>query len=211
MRYYVYMCPVQKDFQQKLYEVAEGQAGYFTAKQAELAGFAKKNHAYHVKTGNWLRVERGIYRLAQYPVTDDAHYVVWSLWSRSRDDDKPQGVLSHETALGLHELSDVNPSKIHLSVPKNFRRSRTTPKTLVLHFDDVRASDTVARHGFRVTKPLRTLIDVASEGKLSREFIEQALKQALKRGLISRKELRDAPMNKKAKQILFEILVDSAA
>ena len=40
--------------------------------------------SYHVKAGNWLREHRGIYRLRQYPQTDNGHLVLWSLWSRDR-------------------------------------------------------------------------------------------------------------------------------
>ena len=47
-----------------LFEIAEGQQGYFTAKQAADAGYQLGSQAYHVKSENWVRVERGIYRLA---------------------------------------------------------------------------------------------------------------------------------------------------
>ncbi len=30
-----------------------------------------------------------------------------------------RGVISHESALALHALADVNPSRIHLTVPRN--------------------------------------------------------------------------------------------
>ncbi len=42
-----------------LFEVAESQQGFFTAKQAERAGFLNTNHGYHVKAGNWIREGRG--------------------------------------------------------------------------------------------------------------------------------------------------------
>ncbi|MCE5316966.1 MAG: type IV toxin-antitoxin system AbiEi family antitoxin domain-containing protein [Parachlamydia sp.] len=51
-----------------LFEIAESQQGYFTYQQAIAAGYSDKNHMYHIKTGDWVKVIRGIYRLAKYPV-----------------------------------------------------------------------------------------------------------------------------------------------
>ena len=50
-----------------LFELANDQQGLFTAKQAEQVGFVSNNHSYHVKTGNWIREGRGLYRLAHFP------------------------------------------------------------------------------------------------------------------------------------------------
>jgi len=104
----------------KLFHIADMQMGYFTTRQAVAAGIPDNNHAYHIKVGHWKRESRGIYRLTNYPVSDYEELMVWYLWSRNRND-VSQGVFSHETALDLYELSDVNPSKIHLTVPKGFR------------------------------------------------------------------------------------------
>ncbi len=51
----------------RLYEIAEGQQGFFTTKQAKAAGFAENTHPYHVQTGNWIREHCSIYRLANFP------------------------------------------------------------------------------------------------------------------------------------------------
>jgi hypothetical protein len=66
-----------------LFEIVEGQQGYFTAKQAAAVGFRLGSQAHHVKAGNWLRVERGIYRLARFPRSMEEQYVIYSLWSRN--------------------------------------------------------------------------------------------------------------------------------
>ena len=49
-----------------LFEIVEGQQGYFTAKQAAEVGFQLGSQAHHVKAGDWLRVEHGSYRLARF-------------------------------------------------------------------------------------------------------------------------------------------------
>jgi predicted transcriptional regulator of viral defense system len=45
-------------------------------------------------------------------------------------------VYSHHTALSLYDLSDLNPSKLHMTVPMDFRRNSEIPGILVLHFAD---------------------------------------------------------------------------
>ncbi len=63
------MVQSDRESARQLYEIAE-QQGYFTTKQAKAAGFAENRHPYHVQIGNWMREHRGIYRLAQFPMTD---------------------------------------------------------------------------------------------------------------------------------------------
>lgn len=48
-----------------LFERADEQQGYFTAKQAADAGYLLGSQAHHVKAGNWVRIHRGIYRLSR--------------------------------------------------------------------------------------------------------------------------------------------------
>jgi hypothetical protein len=61
-----------KESQARLFAIAEAQGGFFTAKQAEDAGFDRTHHAYHLRVGNWQRKHRGIYRLAQFPARPHA-------------------------------------------------------------------------------------------------------------------------------------------
>jgi predicted transcriptional regulator of viral defense system len=178
--------------QDSLFEIAESQQGFFTAKQAEGVGFLPTNFQYHVKTGAWIREERGLYRLKNFPYSQvDAEYAHYSLWSRDRQD-KIQGVYSFETALAIYDLSDMMPSRIHMSVPIDFRKSAKTPKVLKLHFDVVPEEDREERLGYFVTRPLRTLTDLAQAGETSDEHIATALFQAIDRGLILSKQLQSS-------------------
>ena len=189
----------------RLYDIAEAQQGYFTAKQAESAGFDKKNHHYHVRSGNWIREHRGIYRLAQFPHTDHPDMIAWSLWSRNREE-KPQGVYSHQTALSIYELSDLMPAKLHMTVPPHFRRSGGKPKVLVLHRGSLHKDDVESMQGFQVTRPLKTIADLVVENSVSQDHLRQAVREAFRRGLISRsrieKDSRIAPDVKKKIEIL---------
>jgi len=169
----------------RLYQIAEGQQGLFTTKQAKACGYADNVHPYHVRTGHWIREQRGIYRLAQFPVSEEEQLVLWALWSANREE-VPQGVYSHATALAIHELSDIMPEKLHMTVPTAFRRLRPPPKVLVLHWADLAGQEIEPRQGYAVTTPMRTLLDMAAEESTPEDLLEQAVRDAVKKGLVPR-------------------------
>jgi predicted transcriptional regulator of viral defense system len=39
-----------------------------------------------------------------------------------------RGTLSHDTALDLHELCDINPAQIHITIPTAYRLQKPVPK-----------------------------------------------------------------------------------
>jgi predicted transcriptional regulator of viral defense system len=175
--------------------IASRQQGYFTARQALEAGYSYPSQYYQSETGNWIRDERGIYRLAVYAAVDRPDLVLWSLWSSDRKG-KPQGVFSHETALSIHELSDVMPASLHMTVPLSFRRSAKIPAVLVIHRTTLASADIQAMEGYSVTRPLRTIIDVAAAATVSADLLEQVVRQGLQRGLVKRDDLtRTAKLN----------------
>lgn len=188
----------------KLFEVAESQQGFFTAKQAKASGYAENTHPYHVHTGSWIRAHRGIYRLALFPVTEHPDLVQWSLWSKDRKE-KTQGIFSHETALRLHELSDVNPAKLHMTVPLAFRRSTKIPGVLVLHYSEIPESEIEEGQGFRYTKPLRTILDIAEANTMEQSLLNQAILQALQRGIISEDQLQRAELAPRMRGLVNEL------
>ncbi|MGD8450875.1 MAG: type IV toxin-antitoxin system AbiEi family antitoxin domain-containing protein [Phycisphaerae bacterium] len=169
--------------------VAATQGGYFTARQAEQGGYDFSHLTYHVNRGNFERVGRGLYRISTIPPSEHDDLIRLTLWSRGRDD-VPQAVVSHESALSLHELSDMLPGKIHLTVPRSFRRE--APPECTLHKADLATKDSTAWGSFRVTTPLRTLLDVAIEDTVPTEQVQRALHDALERGLVVRSKLRAA-------------------
>ncbi len=166
-----------------LYAVATTQGGYFTAKQAGAAGYGIRHLDYHAKTGNFERVGHGLYRLPTIPLYEHDDLIRLSLWSRDRSD-RPQAVASHITALELHQLSDVLPTRIHLTVPRSFRKA--VPTGAVLHKASVEPEDVQEWTGFRVTSPQRTLLDVATDRSITEEQLDRAVKEAVERGLVRR-------------------------
>ena len=171
-----------------LFATAVAQGGYITAVQARKAGYDYPHLDYHVRAGNIERIGHGLYRLTQIPPSEHDDLIRLSLWSRNRQD-QPQAVVSHETALALHELSDVLPQRIHLTVPRSFRKR--PPDKCILHKAPLASSETEERPGFRATSPLRTLLDVAV-GQLSQEQLDRAVAEALDRGLLRRSSLLGA-------------------
>jgi predicted transcriptional regulator of viral defense system len=182
---------VEESARDRLFRIVESQHGVFTTKQAVDAGYERKAHTHHVNAGNWIREYRGVYRLAHYHIDEEAEYVIWSLWSRNRGE-IPQGVYSHETALSLYELSDVNPAKVHMTIPSSFRRNSEIPAHIVLHKAKLADSEIEQREGYALTRPLRTIFDLSVVETISRDLVGQAIVQALERGLITQKERKSA-------------------
>ena len=173
----------------KLNQTAFLQGGLFTAKQAEACGYARSNHHYHIKTGNWVKEGRGIYRLSHIPVDEMTSYWKLLLWSCNRKSE-PMAVFSHKTALSFYELSDVNPGKITVTVPKKFQKRAGHTKALRICKKDLLKKDVKQFKGLPVTTPLRTLLDIYEEKSLSDDFMEQAVKEALEKGLIRKSDLK---------------------
>lgn len=181
----------EPDPRTKLYAIAETQAGYFTAAQALEAGYSRASQHYQHKTGNWRREGHGIYRLERFPHTPDEHYVRLTLWSRDRAGNL-QAAVSHETALQVYGLSDIMPADIHLTVPKGFRKQ--PPAGVRLHLQDLPAPEVTERDGYRITTPLRTLLDAAASS-LSAEHLAAAVQDALDQGLVRKRVLEEAIEN----------------
>lgn len=176
------------DAETKLYGVAERQAGYFTASQALAAGYGHASQSYHHKVGNWLRDGWGLYRLARFPHVAGAEFVRLMLWSRDRAG-VVQAVVSHASALAAYELSDVLPHETHVTVPKRFWKR--APDGVVLHRAELTQDDVCERDGYRITTPLRTLLDAAAS-PLSAEHLGAATFEALERGVVRRRSLEEA-------------------
>ena len=178
-----------QESESKLFEVAESQQGYFTSRQAKASGYKDNTHPYHVRSGHWIRVHRGIYRLAKFPASQRPDLMIWALWSSNRSG-QIEGVYSHQTALSIHGLSDILPDKLHMTVPLSFRRNSAIPKILVIHRKQLPQDTIVLVDGYFVTTPYQTLLDVIAEARISHELILQAVKTASERGIITQAMLK---------------------
>jgi predicted transcriptional regulator of viral defense system len=170
----------RRDLRRRLFAVAADQAGYFTAAQAKAAGYAYPSQAHHVRVGNWVRVDRGIFRLREWVPGEHDDLARWTLWSKQR------AVVSHVTALGVHDLGELESPRVHLTVPKGFRMRDSA---VWLHQSDLPCEDVEQRPGFWVTTPTRTLIDVAA-GPTDDDQLARAIDDGLETGATTKRQLR---------------------
>ena len=164
----------------RLFDLVSGQAGYFSAAQVLDLGYSYQAQAHHVAAGNWLRVDRGIFRLAEWVPGEHDELARWTLWSKGR------AVVSHESALEVHHIGEFESRRVHLTVPPGFTMR---DEALDLHFAKLPDSDVLQRAGFRVTTPLRSVIDVAAGGP-DEEQLARAIWEAQQRGLLTLRRLR---------------------
>lgn len=163
-----------------LFETASAQEGYFTTGQAAGAGYSTQLLLKHIRAGRVVRKRRGIYRLVHLPAGAHEDLIIAWLWSVMA------GVISHQTALALHGLSDALPAYIHLTLPHAWRRRRfRIPAGVVLHHADVSPDDRAWFGATPITSPRRTLNDCAREA-MAPDLLRQAARQAMRRGLVAR-------------------------
>jgi predicted transcriptional regulator of viral defense system len=124
-------------------------------------------------------VGHGLYRMPMVPVTQLDAYMEAVLWVGRR------GVLSHETALDLHELCDVNPSAIHLTVPSGFRTRKAVPEIYRLHRFDLGPAEVDWHEGIPIVIPEQAILG-GIEQALGWQLIDQAIETARARGLITK-------------------------
>jgi len=168
------------DLRRAVNAIALRQAGYFTALQARAAGYSYQAQKYHVDRGNWTRVDRGLFRLPDWPTREDDGYVLWRLWSQDR------AVVSHLSAINVHHLGDTYATRVHLTVPPGFRAA---DPSVVLHKAFLPPADVEGRLGYQVTTVERTLLDVAATD-IRQDHFDVAVSEALERGLVSPGRLR---------------------
>src|SRR5690606_35047273 len=121
----------------------------------------------------WVEPRAPKYQPTQVPSTSDR-----TLWSSGR-------VVSHDSAALVHELGQLDPLRVHRSVPHGFRG---LDPTVVTHVDELRDGRPRSR-SWRVTTPLRTLLDLAT-GSTSQERLDSTVASALDHGLTTLRRIR---------------------
>lgn len=187
----------------RLFDIAEAQAGYFTTTQATTASVDRRRLAYYTNAGRLQRIRHGIYRLAQFPHSRyEDLFIAWLTAG-------PNAVISHESALLLHDLSDVLPEAIHVTVPRSASRRRPG---LRIHTNRIGADDITQREGLPVTTVPRTIVDIALSG-LSDEFVLQATREALQAGLAMPEQLLEKAGQRSARlaRLLHTTLAEASS
>ncbi len=172
----------------ELQAIAENNDGFVTASQARTAGIKDSVLARLTQRGKLQRVARGVYRIPYFPSDRFGQYRESVLWARA--DSGPEKIaLSHETALAVYGISDANPSRVHITVPKTARLRRQRPKWVEIHRADLRPSDIETREGLPVTTVEKTILQIVEEsGRLG--LARGALRDARKEGYITSDKAR---------------------
>lgn len=101
---------------QRLWEVALDQHGFVTTDDARAVEVTPDAIKLLARRGTLHREAHGVYRFVNFPASRADDYQQAVLWTG-----QPLAALSHETALELLELGDVNPDRIHVTVPPGAR------------------------------------------------------------------------------------------
>lgn len=181
--------------------------GFFTARQARLAGYSPQSQSYHVREGHWEKFGRGIFRLKYFPQrwTDMPDLIVAHLWTCDRTGE-PQGVISHGAALKVWDLTTWLGPRIHLTVPKNFRRHSRCTYPTQLHFANLNEADMESASGFRVTTPFKTIMDLLLLPHIESKHIGEAITEALRKGYISHRQMKEAKLTPYQRELLVGLL-----
>jgi predicted transcriptional regulator of viral defense system len=161
-----------------LFARAFDQHGLVTAADAQMLGIDRQRLVEMERRGTLQRIARGLYRFKAIPHGDRDQLMEAVLWPR-----RTRGVLSHDSALELHDLCDINPTKIHITVPRRYRIKRETPAAYAIHHRDLAGEERATVEGLPTVTPRRAIFD-AIETHVDPKLVEQALDAARRRGLI---------------------------
>ena len=151
--------------------------------QAIAAGATNSMIQTRLDTGRWVVVVRGLYRLAGVPVTWRQRALAACLVSG------PGAMVSHRSAAVLWGVSGFRPGPIDVTVPAG-----RSGRNALARVHRSRAISGVVRDRIPVTRPARTLLDLA--GVVSGALLEEAVDDVLCRRLCRLEDLAPAPRKK---------------
>ncbi|WP_437947946.1 DUF4365 domain-containing protein [Sorangium sp. So ce296] len=167
----------------RLDALAKEQAGYFTAEQARAIGCFADYLDYLEQRTKVETVAEGVFRMVHFPPVSDVEDLV-IVWLQSGK----TAIFSHHTALVLHELSDILPPRIHVTVPPAWTPAAPLPAHVVMHRATLAESEITWHDVVPVTTPLRTIRDCSVAG-LDPELVDQACREGIERGMFPAEEL----------------------
>lgn len=167
---------------QQAVEVATDQHGFITFEDLRTLGADPALLRQWHQRGRIERKGHGIYRFPQIPPTPEDPLMLATLWPSGR------GVLSHETALEVHELCDVNPEKIHITLPPGYRPRRKGGEKYVVRRARLSDEEITWHEGIRVVTPA-TAIRQAIETHLPKYLLRQAIETAKRKGSVPKSTL----------------------
>ncbi len=171
----------------ELHALAEERDGLLTSKEARALGIQDSVLVRLAQRGRLERMSRGVYRIAHYPPDRLAQYREAVLWAQASHHGPERIALSHETALLIYGISDLNPSRVHLTVPKSSRLRRERPEWIAIHRAGLTEKEVGQHEGMPITTVSRSILDVLSTTRRT-GIVRQAITEGLRAGLLSRAE-----------------------
>jgi predicted transcriptional regulator of viral defense system len=162
-----------------LHEHAVDQNGYVTTRDANELGVDTQRLQKMRDRGVLEAVSRGVFRFKDVPTGPLDQYMAATLWPLT-----VRGTLSDATALDLHQLCDINPSRIDITVPRTFRTTRTPPAVLNIHREDLPEHDITWYEGIPIVTVYRAIRGSIDEG-IGWNLIEQAIDAARRQGRLT--------------------------
>ena len=167
----------------ELYALAEEHDGLLVSKDARALGIQDSVLVRLAQRGRLERMSRGVYRIAHFPADRLSQYREAVLWAQASQG--PERIaLSHETALLLYGISDVNPARVNLTVPMSARLRREHPEWITIHRADLTPEEISQHEGMPVTSVERSVMDVLSTTHRA-DIAQKAIADALREGLLS--------------------------
>ena len=167
----------------ELAEVANEQYGFLTPDDARERDIDPINLVRMFQRGHLDRRATGVYRMRLTPPTALDEYMEAVLWPGRG----VRGVLSHEVALDLYGLSDVNAAKIDLTLPSGYRIRRAIPASYRVHWEDVPPGDVTTFEGLPIVTPARA-IRQAHAAHTGPALVAQAIDHGERNGRLTRRE-----------------------
>ena len=158
--------------------IAVEQQGLVTPADAREAGLDPHRLVDMERRGTIKRVARGVYR---FPLLESnpelGQLAEATLWANRR------GTLSHDTALDLHELCDINPAHIHITIPTMYRLQKPVPKLYRIHRSDLEKGERTFYEGIPIVTPDRAIAEGIETG-VRADLLRQAIDTARRRGMV---------------------------
>jgi predicted transcriptional regulator of viral defense system len=167
----------------ELAEHANEQYGFLTPEDARELNIDPINLVRMFQRGQLERRATGLYRMRLTPASPLDAYMEAALWPGRG----MRGVLSHETALDLCGLSDVNPAQIHLTLPRGYRIRRETPASYRIHYEDLDERDVTSFEGIPIVTAARAILQ-AHETHVGPALVAQAIDHGERSGRLTRRK-----------------------
>lgn len=157
-------------------EVAVEHGGYITPRLATPAGIPAIELRKMVSRGTLIQAGHGIYRVPSLPIDRYDEFFLANLWTAGR------GVISHDSALLIHDLCDINPERVHITIPRTYRIERSGSDPYVVHRANLTDDEITMVDGVALTTVRRTLTDAVET--VPTYLVRRATATAIERGLI---------------------------